>query len=129
MAWGGDQLGLVRGVATFVFLALLLIFAGRLLLSLLPQIGDAVSRIVQRRADRRNGIARNERRGEMENHLAVLAGRSSELGRHLAGIVSREEWDAICDAKLALFRSEFELAAATRFPPAAAPPSLTPSRS
>jgi hypothetical protein len=108
VAWSLDRLGPVRAAATATLLFMAFAFAGRQVLSTVPPLGAAV------RALRRERILRLEQARERARWLepggpsdAVAA-----LRRELADLRSPEEWEAICETRLAIFRSEYHLGAA-----------------
>jgi len=109
VAWAWERLGPLRSVATFALLVLVFAFAGRQLLSSVAYLGRAL------RALRAERAAAALRKVEEETALRAAAGaeRVAELRREKAALRSNDEWDAICDARIALFRSEFELASAS----------------
>jgi hypothetical protein len=101
-AWSAERLGLVRTVATAVLLFLVFAFCGRQVLSSIIPFGAAL------------GAMRTRRAASPADARETAEARADEVRRALAALRSGEEWDALRDAKLALFRSEFELAAAAR---------------
>jgi hypothetical protein len=105
VSWGWDRLGPARSAATLVLLFLAFTFAGRQLLSSIPWLGGAVRRL---RSDRIAAIQAVRAAGEE----AARAERRASLHRELGALRSQAEWEAIRDAKLALFMSEYELASA-----------------
>jgi hypothetical protein len=106
VAWAMERLAPAQAIATGALLFLAFAFTGRQLLSSVPRLGSAIRALRQERAaDRRlrPGNARDS--GGRADTVAALR-------RELAALRSPEEWEAICQAKLAIFRSEYELAAA-----------------
>lgn len=113
VTWGQAQ-GALRDVAAFLFLAMLFLVGGRLLLSLLARTGSEIN---QTRFERRQ----RKREGAMHEELAALHERIHDVEREITAVPERlrsiptaDELDAIRDHKLALFRSEFELARTAR---------------
>jgi len=112
VAWALDRLGPVRAVATAALLFLAFTFAGRQVLSTVPRLGSVLRAMRQERAAERQLRLEHER--ESANRLSgrALDDVLAALRREIAGIPSADEWEALCDAKLAIFRSEYHLAAA-----------------
>ncbi|HSU13048.1 MAG TPA: hypothetical protein VLK66_03035 [Longimicrobium sp.] len=96
--WAWERLGGVRAVSTAALLFLVFVFAGRQLLSSVPRLGEAIRTMRAQRGARAVDL----------RHQAEA--RTDELRRAIASLRSDAEWDAIRDAKVALFRSEFGLA-------------------
>lgn len=108
VAWGLDGMGPVRAAATAALLFLAFALTGRQVMGTVPRLGSAVRALRRERATR---LARSrERAAELER--AALDGAVAALRRELAALRSAEEWEAICDTRVAIFRSEYELAAA-----------------
>ncbi len=116
--WGWERLGPGRALSSFAFFLLVFTFVGRLLLSSIPRFGEAVGAVREERSRRREFTAARERATQDASARRTLTERTGALHRELATLRSPEEWEAICAAKLALFRSEFELALASRTPAA-----------
>ena len=106
--WDFGRLGPLRAAATAALLFLAFAFAGRQALDTVPRLGSAVRALRRERAARL--ASSRERAGEPERR--ALEGAVAALRRELAALRSAEEWDAICDTRVAIFRSEYELAAA-----------------
>ncbi|HET6232211.1 MAG TPA: hypothetical protein VFE05_19210 [Longimicrobiaceae bacterium] len=113
-AWAGERLGPTRSLAEAALLFLVFVFAGRQLLSSVPRLGDAVRQLRRARMDRREMTGRAQQETALEQQGRDLEARMESLRRDLAAVRSDAEWEAIRDAKLALFRSEYELASASR---------------
>ncbi|HEX6038612.1 hypothetical protein [Longimicrobium sp.] len=118
VAWSWDALGALRALATGALLLGAFAFAGRQALSTLPRLGSAVRALRRERAQHHAEAAERERRAADDGVAA--------LRRRLAGFRSEEEWDAVCETRLAIFRSEYELAAARAAQPAPARLAPTP---
>lgn len=109
--WSWDTLTGARAVALALFLFLVFVFTGRQFLSSIPRLGRAVvaARVqMERQREVAEVLAAHQRRAA--DRLAFDE-RLSGAAASLASLRSRAEWEAIRDAKIALFRSEFELAA------------------
>lgn len=104
VAWGWPAMGPARAAATGALLFLAFTFAGRQALSTVPPLGAAVRVLRRERELRRARAPRTDPRA-LEDAVAALR-------RQLAGMRSDEEWDALCETRLSIFRSEYELAAA-----------------
>jgi hypothetical protein len=110
VGWAWDTLGAARAAATGALLFLAFAFTGRQALSTLPRLGSAVRAVRQERARlRARGL-------EMEPRARDDA--AAALRRRLATFRTEAEWDAVCETRLAIFRSEYELAAARAGQPA-----------
>lgn len=114
VAWAWESLGAPRAAATGALLFAAFAFAGRQVLSSVPRLGSALRALRQAR-DLRLG------RG-LEPERRVVEDAAAALRRRLAGFRSDEEWEAVCETRLAIFRSEYELAAARAGQPAPARP-------
>jgi hypothetical protein len=115
--WSWETLGVLKAVALLIFLSMLLLLAGRLFLSLTMRFVRALHRFMKHRAAARLGVDSappSERPDEIER----LRG---QLESDLSEVRTREEWQAISEAKVQLFLSEWSLAASTR------PASMMPS--
>lgn len=112
VAWAWERLGIIRSAASAALLFMVFAFAGRQLLSSVPRAGEAIRALGWQRAMRR--AVRDSQLGEARARAerAARGQQILDLQRQLARIPSAAEWDAACEAKLALFRSEYELATA-----------------
>lgn len=108
VAWAQYRLGPFRAGATGALLFLAFAFAGRQVLGTAFRLG-AAAMVLGREWEQRRAEAR-ARAGEMEPRALDEA--VAALRREIATLRSVEEWEAICDTRLALFRSEYQLAAA-----------------
>lgn len=107
VAWSLDRLGPLRAAATVALLFLAFAFAGRQVLGTVLRLGSAIRALRLERALR---LARSRERDAGRERDALDAAVAA-LRRELAALRSAEEWEAICDTRVAIFRSEYELAA------------------
>jgi hypothetical protein len=112
VAWAWERLGPARAVATGAMLFLAFVFAGRQFLSSIPRMGAAWRSLRAERGARAAALARTRKAETDEIAVRSADDRLLALRRELGAIRAPAEWEAIRDAKLALFRSEYELAAA-----------------
>jgi hypothetical protein len=112
VAWAWERLGPARAAATGALLFLAFVFAGRQFLSSVPRMAAAWRSLRAARRARAAELAGARKAQADEASIRSAEDRLVVLRRQLGGIRGPAEWDAIRDAKLALFRSEYELAAA-----------------
>jgi len=112
--WAWPRLGPARALATAALLFLVFTFAGRQILSSVPRLGESLRRVRDGRASDELARENARRAAAMGEEAARMHAREAELRREAAALPSDAEWDAVRDGKLALFRSEYELARASQ---------------
>lgn len=106
------QQTVVRSTFTFVFIAALFFFGGKLLLSLLPKIAEVWKARRQRReADERVAVLKIEIAQAVQRR-EELRGQVEALRRRARGLPSEDELNELCQRKIRLFMSEYEMARA-----------------
>lgn len=109
VAWG-ERRDPLRDLLAFSFIALLFLFGGRLFLSLLTRSKYELQHAVlawRRRA--RERLRRRELK-RLEMQIATLNHQLAAVDEEIRRLPGEEELRAECDHKVALLRSEFELA-------------------
>lgn len=111
VVWG-DRRDILRDLVAFSFLGLLFLFGGRLLLSLLTRSSHEFEYARLRWRRRRAGKLRRREQKRLEKQMTAVNQQIAALRMEIRHFPSEDELKAESDHKIALFRSEFELARA-----------------
>lgn len=112
VVWSPRIFPIMEATTAFVFVAALFVFGGKLILSLLPRLTEALRH-------RRTAHVQRQIRATTENEYARLKGRRTELDqeggtilRRLRALPGETELQRLADRKVSIFESEYHFARA-----------------